>query len=61
VVADVLALLAELGDVAGVESGTVETLAGERVGRFQLDLRAGDQDRVTERLRAFGLHVEVTV
>ncbi|MDR1151765.1 MAG: ATP-binding cassette domain-containing protein [Bifidobacteriaceae bacterium] len=59
-VGEVLATLAELSELAAVESGTVETLAGERVGRFQLDLRAGDEDEVTERLRTFGLHVEVT-
>jgi D-methionine transport system ATP-binding protein len=59
-VARVLGQLAELADVAALESGTVETLAGERVGRFQLDLRAGDRDAVIERLRDGGLHVEVT-
>ncbi|MDR0433387.1 MAG: ATP-binding cassette domain-containing protein [Bifidobacteriaceae bacterium] len=59
-VADVLALLVELNALAGVESGTIESLAGERVGRFQLDLKAGDATQVIDRLRGFGLHVEVT-
>jgi D-methionine transport system ATP-binding protein len=51
--------LADLGPAAGIEAGTVETLAGQRVGRFKLDVHTGDSHAVADRLRQSGLHVEV--
>jgi D-methionine transport system ATP-binding protein len=55
----VLRALADLGPAAGIEAGTIETLAGERVGRFKLDVHTASSDDVATRLRAAGLHVEV--
>jgi len=37
----VLAGVAELGTEVEIASGTIETLAGRRVGRLQLDLPDG--------------------
>jgi len=58
-VGEVLTRLARLGDGVDIEAGTVETLAGQRVGRFQLDVPAGERDAVAAALRQDGLHVEV--
>jgi D-methionine transport system ATP-binding protein len=55
----VLRLLADLGDDTAIETGTLETLAGERVGRFQLDVERGRLNAVVEELRADGLFVAV--
>ncbi|WP_298455081.1 methionine ABC transporter ATP-binding protein [uncultured Cellulomonas sp.] len=57
---DVLGAVAALGDGVEIAAGTIETLAGRRVGRLQLDVPAGDVDAALTRLRAAGVHAEVT-
>jgi D-methionine transport system ATP-binding protein len=56
-VRQVLRLLADLGTDTAIEAGTVETLAGQRVGRFQLEADAEAVPRVVAQLRAASLHV----
>jgi D-methionine transport system ATP-binding protein len=53
----VLRLLADLGSDTAIEAGTLETLAGQRVGRFQLVVEAGARERVIVQLRQAGLYV----
>jgi len=57
---DVLAAVAELGTDVEIAAGTIETLAGRRVGRLQLDLPAGQVEDAVDRLRSAGVHAEVT-
>ncbi|MCL2317421.1 MAG: ATP-binding cassette domain-containing protein [Actinomycetia bacterium] len=57
-IAKVLRLLTDLGDGAHIQTGTIETVAGDRVGRFQLDVRAENETLVTQRLQEAGLYVE---
>jgi D-methionine transport system ATP-binding protein len=57
---DVLAAVAGLGAEVEIAAGTIETLAGRRVGRLQLDLPAGGVDAALTRLHAAGVHAEVT-
>ena len=53
----VLRLLTDLGEDTSIQTGTVETLAGNRVGRFQLKVDHQALPRVEAALRAEGLHV----
>jgi D-methionine transport system ATP-binding protein len=53
----VLRLLADLGADTAIEAGTLETLAGQRVGRFQLVVRAEARERVIGQLGEAGLYV----
>ena len=53
----VLRLLTKLGEGTAIQTGTVETLAGDRVGRFQLEVDRQALPRVEAALRAEGLHV----
>ncbi|PVU83132.1 methionine ABC transporter ATP-binding protein [Cellulomonas sp. WB94] len=55
----VLAAVASLGTGVELAAGTIETLAGRRVGRLRLDVPAGEVDRALEALRAAGVHAEV--
>ncbi|WNB85806.1 ATP-binding cassette domain-containing protein [Cellulomonas sp. ATA003] len=57
---DVLAAVAGLGPGVEIAAGTIETLAGRRVGRLQLDVPAGDVTAAMARLGAAGVHAEVT-
>ena len=57
---DVLGAVAALGSGVEIAAGTIETLAGRRVGRLQLDVPADDVDVALSRLRAAGVHAEVT-
>ena len=57
---DVLSAVAGLGPQVEIASGTIETLAGRRVGRLRLDLPVGDVDGALARLHAAGVHAEVT-
>jgi D-methionine transport system ATP-binding protein len=57
---DVLAAVAGLGSAVEIAAGTIETLAGRRVGRLQLDLPADAVDDALARLGAAGVHAEVT-
>lgn len=54
----VLAAVAALGEDADVASGTIETLAGTRVGRLRITVPATAVAEATARLRAEGVHVE---
>ncbi|MDR1825674.1 MAG: ATP-binding cassette domain-containing protein [Bifidobacteriaceae bacterium] len=54
---EVLRLLADLGSDTAIETGTIETLAGQRVGRFQIDVDQDSRERVVAQLQAAGLHV----
>jgi D-methionine transport system ATP-binding protein len=56
----VLAAVASLGTGVEVAAGTIETLAGRRVGRLRLDVPAADVDRALDALRAAGVHAEVS-
>ncbi|MDR2114554.1 MAG: ATP-binding cassette domain-containing protein [Bifidobacteriaceae bacterium] len=56
-VRQVLRLLADLGADTAIEAGTIETLAGQRVGRFQLEVEPQALPRVIGQLRQAGLHV----
>ncbi|HEY8717751.1 methionine ABC transporter ATP-binding protein [Pengzhenrongella sp.] len=56
----VLAAVAELGTGVEIAAGTIETLAGRRVGRLQLDLPAGDLEGALTRLHSAGVFAEVT-
>lgn len=58
--ADVLAAVAALGTGVEVAAGTIETLAGRRVGRLQLDVPAADVPAALDRLHAVGLHAVVS-
>ena len=53
----VLRLLTDLGEDTAIQTGTLETLAGDRVGRFQLEVDRHALPRVEAVLRAEGLHV----
>jgi D-methionine transport system ATP-binding protein len=53
----VLRLLADLGSDTAIEAGTLETLAGQRVGRFQLVVGVAARERVKGQLREAGLYV----
>lgn len=55
----VLAAVAALGTGVEVAAGTIETLAGRRVGRLRLDVPAADVDRALAALRTAGVHAEV--
>ncbi|MCL2315571.1 MAG: ATP-binding cassette domain-containing protein [Actinomycetia bacterium] len=57
-IAKVLRLLTDIGDGAHIQTGTIETVAGDRVGRFQLDVRAGNREAVINRLREANIYVE---
>ena len=57
---DVLSAVAGLGSGVEIAAGTIETLAGRRVGRLQLDLPAAEVDAALARLGAAGVHAEVT-
>ena len=52
--------VAALGGRVEIAAGTIETLAGRRVGRLQLDLPVGEVDGALARLAAAGVHAEVT-
>ncbi|MDR3107907.1 MAG: ATP-binding cassette domain-containing protein [Bifidobacteriaceae bacterium] len=54
----VLRLLADLGADTAIEAGTLETLAGHRVGRFQLVVDSAARQRVIGQLGEAGLYVE---
>ncbi len=54
----VLAAVAALGEDVDVASGTIETLAGTRVGRLRITVPAATVAESTARLRAEGVHVE---
>ena len=56
---DALAAVAGLGSDLEIASGTIETLAGLRVGRLQLDLPAGDVAAALQALDRAGLHAGV--
>ncbi|NMR18629.1 methionine ABC transporter ATP-binding protein [Cellulomonas fimi] len=56
---DVLAAVADLGTQVEIAAGTIETLAGRRVGRLQLDLPADEVTAALGRLHAAGVHAEV--
>ncbi len=56
----VLAAVAELGNDVEIASGTIETLAGRRVGRLQLDLPDDRVEEALARLHSAGVHAEVT-
>jgi D-methionine transport system ATP-binding protein len=56
-VREVLRLLTELGPDAAIETGTLETLADLRVGRFQLEVTESALPGVIGRLEEAGLHV----
>ncbi|HLT83042.1 MAG TPA: ATP-binding cassette domain-containing protein [Phototrophicaceae bacterium] len=56
--AQVLAAVAALGEEADVSAGTIETLAGTRVGRLRLSVPAAAATGAAGRLRAAGIHVE---
>ncbi|MDT0166249.1 methionine ABC transporter ATP-binding protein [Actinotalea sp. AC32] len=58
---DALAAVAALGRDVEVVAGTIETLAGLRVGRLQLEVPAGRVDDVVARLVADRLHAAPTV
>jgi len=53
----VLRLLTDLGDETAIQTGTLETLAGDRVGRFQLEVDHAALPAVIRALEAEGLHV----
>ncbi|MDR1633570.1 MAG: ATP-binding cassette domain-containing protein [Bifidobacteriaceae bacterium] len=53
----VLRLLADLSEDTAIEAGTIETLAGLRVGRFQLVVNADGREGVVKQLRQAGLFV----
>jgi D-methionine transport system ATP-binding protein len=53
----VLTLLAGLGADTAIEAGTLETLAGQRVGRFQLVVSTERREHVIGQLREAGLYV----
>jgi D-methionine transport system ATP-binding protein len=57
---DVLSAVTALGGQVEIAAGTIETLAGRRVGRLQLDLPVGEVDAALTRLAAAGVHAEVT-
>lgn len=57
---DVLAAVAELGTEVEVAAGTIETLAGRRVGRLRLDLPDDHVEAALARLHAAGVHAAVT-
>ncbi|MCM3660495.1 methionine ABC transporter ATP-binding protein [Georgenia satyanarayanai] len=54
----VLAAVATLGEDVDVASGTIETLAGTRVGRLRITVPAAAVASSTARLRVEGVHVE---
>lgn len=56
----VLQVVAGLGDGVEVAAGAIETIAGRRVGRLQLDVLDAQVDATLAALRAAGLHAEVT-
>ncbi|GGB99542.1 methionine ABC transporter ATP-binding protein [Cellulomonas carbonis] len=58
---DALAAVAALGRDVEVVAGTIETLAGLRVGRLQLEVPAAHVDDVIARLTADRLHAAPTV
>jgi D-methionine transport system ATP-binding protein len=55
----VLAAVAALGTGVEVAAGTIETLAGRRVGRLRLDVPAADAGHALAALRAAGVHAAV--
>lgn len=55
-----LRTVADLGTDVDVVAGTVETLAGLRVGRLQVDLAAAGLDEALTRFRSAGMHAAVT-
>jgi len=57
-IAKVLRLLTDIGDGSHIQTGTIETIGGDRVGRFQLNVRAENQAAVLEKLRAEKIYVE---
>ncbi|RYV51715.1 methionine ABC transporter ATP-binding protein [Pengzhenrongella frigida] len=56
----VLAAVAALGTDAEIAAGTIETLAGRRVGRLQIDLPDDRVEEALSRLHSAGVHAEVT-
>ena len=56
--ARVLATVGSLGEGVEVSTGTIETLAGTRVGRMRLTLPSAAVADAMQRLRAAGVHVE---
>jgi D-methionine transport system ATP-binding protein len=54
----VLRLLSQIDGDVHIQAGTIETLAGDRVGRFQVDVGADHRDDVVRQLRAEGVFVE---
>lgn len=56
---DALVAVAALGRDVEVAAGTIETLAGLRVGRLQLDVPTGSVPGALDALRAAGLHAVV--
>ncbi|MFC4554672.1 methionine ABC transporter ATP-binding protein [Georgenia faecalis] len=57
--ASVLATVAGLGADVDVSAGTIETLAGDRVGRLRLTVPAARRAEVLGTLHGAGLHAEV--
>ncbi|MCL1841189.1 MAG: ATP-binding cassette domain-containing protein [Propionibacteriaceae bacterium] len=55
----VMRLLLAEGDDVHVQAGTIETIDGERIGRFQVSVIADRRDAVIARLRQGGVYVEV--
>ncbi|WP_448631772.1 ATP-binding cassette domain-containing protein [Cellulomonas soli] len=56
----VLRVVADLGEGVEVAAGAIETIAGRRVGRLQLDVHADHVDATLAALHAAGLHAAVT-
>ena len=56
----VLRVVAGLGGGAEVAAGVIETIAGRRVGRLQLDVSAEQVEATLAALHAAGLHAVVT-
>ena len=57
-IGEVLRLLTTIDDHSHVQTGTIETVAGDRFGRFQLTVVADHREAVAERLDRAGLYVE---
>lgn len=55
---DALRVLADLGRSSTITAGTIETIAGGSVARFQLDVPEADRPGVVRRLSEAGLRVE---
>jgi len=54
----VLQLLTQIDQGAHIQTGTIETVGSDRVGRFQLDVRAEHEADVIARLKHANIYVE---